>query len=96
MYVPELEARVCAVTPTGLNNDWDVTLVDRRGGAVPHRVVQVDGEAVISFQPSSRLHIPGLIGDYDALFVMRDSGKTGVPYDVKARLAMSDRHVVRK
>lgn len=80
------------LTFTGLNNDWDVVLVDREGGKVPHRVVPIEGGVVVSFQPDRARHMPGLIGDYAAMFVMRDSGKTGVRYNVGARLATSDRH----
>jgi hypothetical protein len=80
------------LTFTGLRDAWDVSLVDRKGGEVPHRVVPIDGGVVISFRPDAGRHMPGLIGDYVALFRMRESGQAGVGYDVRATLATSDRH----
>ena len=80
------------LTFTGLRDDWDVMLVDRAGGKVAHRVVPIEGGVVVSFQPDRDRHRPGSIGDYVAMFVMRDSGRAGVRYEVGARFATSDRH----
>ena len=80
------------LTFTGLDNDWDVVLVDREGGKADHRIVPIDGGVVLSFRPDKNKHMPGLIGDYVAMFIMRESGRVGVRYNVGARLATSDRH----
>ena len=82
------------LTFTGLRDDWDVVLVDRRGGRVPHRVVPVEGGVVLSFRPDREHHRPGLIGDYVAMFVLREKGQVGVRYDVRTSLATGNRAYV--
>ena len=75
----------------GLEDVWNVTLVDSQYNEVPHNVFRTRTGVVVSFQPSKQDYIERQIGLYSFVFEMGRKGKLGHDYIVKSRVEVSDR-----
>lgn len=75
----------------GLDNAWTVSLAGPKGERVAYQLFRGEKGVVLSFRPSKELFKEGKIGNYFLTFRLKPTGKTGVKYEVKTSLDVSDR-----
>jgi len=70
----------------GLEDDWTVRLIDPAGYPVPFHQIPLDQGRVVSFRPSEKYYMDGLIGSYFLAFDLNPKGSIGKRYKVTTKL----------